>query len=774
MIQAIPVSRPAEVIGRWALLATVVVPAIAVPGILFPFVSTRTVIFRVLVDIALCALLYLMAFSESRPTRQRDYFLFALLAFTGASLVSSVVGPSPMRSLFGDFERMGGVWALLHYLLFYALARVFLRPRDWELYFRGSVVIAVLLSALAIWQYVAASMVSSGSVGGVYGAVGNSGLFGIYLFMAFFAATLFSVRAQDNRNRAVWLAGAGFILTGLFLSQNRSSLLGVILGTAVAMVTFGFLERRIRGWAVGFVLTGIVALTAVVMAVQRNPDGFLAASLPSVFSRLALALSQGDPIRFIFWDAAVRAFQDRPLVGFGPENFNLAWSANFSPEIYGVSGDMRLDRAHNAFLEVLATTGALGTICFLAVWCALASLIWQANKSGRLTNRETAITAGGMAGYLFCLLFWFFDINSTFLWIASVAFIASLSHGTPLVEFDGVRSVTSRARLFFGAELAVIAAAIYLHGVETLRVGRALHRTQASMDIRQTLSNYLVALDSPVPLTSHTAYMLGSYVASLQPRFAALRADSVLGPVVENAFTRAFQEFEDERRRDPLNEDIYTHEARLALVAAKYFGHPVFYSYGVKLLEKAVALNPMRVQPRLVLAFALTSGRDFTRARAQIAQSLSINSRSGPAYYYLANLEIVEGHFEEAANAAIRTISLKHVGAPQLYSQLADSLENRNRPGRAAEVLSFAVWGMRRRAGATSELSGVELFFRGRLPFLWAAAGDTARAIGAANQLGRLRPALRPMTQKVLADLQAGKTDSGMLSRPVGVKSIAR
>src|SRR5687768_9032981 len=124
----IPVVR----LGRWLLYATLLVPVVVFPGFLFPFVTIRAVYFRVLVEVASGILLFLVLRREVRSTLRGDAFFWALLAWTAANALAAVFGVAPLRSLFGDHERMGGVWFWMHLLAYYVALRTFLRPEDWR------------------------------------------------------------------------------------------------------------------------------------------------------------------------------------------------------------------------------------------------------------------------------------------------------------------------------------------------------------------------------------------------------------------------------------------------------------------------------------------------------------------------------------------------------------------------------------------------------------------------------------------------------------------
>ena len=128
------------------------------------------------------------------------------------------------------------------------------------------------------------------------------------------------------------------------------------------------------------------------------------------------------------WRAAIDGFRDRPLLGYGLENHNLAWSAHLDPDIYRLDTDV-FDRTHNQYLELLATTGLIGTLAFLGIWLAIAVTLIRAYRDERVSVASLAILSGLQVAYAIYLLFWFVDLNSTMLWILFAALIALTVQG---------------------------------------------------------------------------------------------------------------------------------------------------------------------------------------------------------------------------------------------------------------------------------------------------------------------------------------------------------
>ena len=83
-----------------------------------------------------------------------------------------------------------------------------------------------------------------------------------------------------------------------------------------------------------------------------------------IFSISTNDISTANRISII--KSGLAAFKQKPLLGFGSNNFDVAYQDNFDPNITRISpAEFRFDKAHNMFLEIAVTTGIIGLISYL-------------------------------------------------------------------------------------------------------------------------------------------------------------------------------------------------------------------------------------------------------------------------------------------------------------------------------------------------------------------------------------------------------------------------
>jgi O-antigen ligase len=171
-----------------------------------------------------------------------------------------------------------------------------------------------------------------------------------------------------------WLMHVGYaLLVVLFLlffllSQTRGGFLGLAAAVFVFLLWLTLFEARVRRWGV----VGLVCVLLVGGTLYAFRDAPWVQSLPG--SRvLTISLSERTAqTRFWTWNSAWQGFLERPLLGWGPENFSTVFDKYFDPRHYvpNEQGETWFDRAHSIVFDYLAETGIIGLATYLGMFGA--------------------------------------------------------------------------------------------------------------------------------------------------------------------------------------------------------------------------------------------------------------------------------------------------------------------------------------------------------------------------------------------------------------------
>ena len=419
---------------RILLAACLAIPLLASSAVIFPYTAPKAFAFRALVEIAAVFYLYLALKDPAHffPTFKKSgwggFLILSVLTFLVINLLSALFSLDFYNSFWGNLERGIGVWGLLHFIgWFFMLVGVFQSQKDWKNLMQISVCVSFLVAVMAIAQKFFSLGDLLPRVDRVFSLIGNPAFLGTYLiFNIFLAGYLFF---ESAGNKKWFFAISSWLLAiSLLFSGTR----GAILGLAAGMIVFlGFLFFNplfkgglggVKKWSLFFLVA--VAILIGSLFLFRDSSFVKNSHILSRFTRISLS----DPTiqsRLILWQDAWRAWQARPTLGAGPENFEAAMGPYLSSrlaafEAYG------FDRAHNLIFDYGATLGWLGLVSYLlmigaAGWAlvlfvipAKAGIRVESIPESRLprlarrvgeARREAGMTENKKDGFLFSVIF---------------------------------------------------------------------------------------------------------------------------------------------------------------------------------------------------------------------------------------------------------------------------------------------------------------------------------------------------------------------------------
>lgn len=416
----VPFSR----IARWYLYITVFAAVIVMDSIFFPFIGGKDYFFRYAVELALACFILWWAFEakkgEIRALLKDAYkkpIVRAVTVFVSVYLLACLFAFDVHAAFWSNYERGEGGFQMLHYYVFFMLLVLLLRTeREWKNIFgyslvaAGAMIVYGLLGDYSVAGFIGPYAAGSPPnlsplctllTGRFEGTLGNPAYVAPYLiFSMFYAAYLWVARKRDPRaaggSGGAKLVSWGFgVLIFVFfvfflLSQTRGAFLG--LGVALFVLLVYLLLRGtpyLKKWAlVSLILLVLIGGIGYFAVQGKDPSGcFGAARLFQIN-----ALDATAQTRFWTWGSAWRGFLERPILGWGPENFTTIFDKYFDPRHFvpGTQTETWFDRAHSVFFDYISETGILGLVSYLLIFCVLGwgilKRFWQSDARGSTTD----------------------------------------------------------------------------------------------------------------------------------------------------------------------------------------------------------------------------------------------------------------------------------------------------------------------------------------------------------------------------------------------------
>jgi O-antigen ligase len=401
------------------LIAIPFIPLIINGDYFFPFIVPKTLIFKIIVEIIFLSFLGLAVLKkEYRPKINLIFILFFL--YLVAISFSSLLADSFYFSFWSNNERSEGILLLLHLFAYLFILSGFLRRlKDWLFLFEVSFFSSLLVSLIGLGQYLGYNWVVASSGGArITATIGNAGYVAGYLiFNIFFGLFLIFFR----KNKYLYLYYILGILLQIFIVFNtltRGGILALIFTLIIFIGYFVFFRPRsnklIRNSSIVLLLIAIIFTSLVFLNKESNwvKENNILQRITSISVNDTTAKN-----RLVTWEGAYLGFKEKPLFGYGYENFYQVFDKHFNPQIYRHAGSVVwFDRAHNIVFDRLITGGLVGLLLYLSMLFVPLIFIWKYFYKNK-NNNEYFVPV------VFTLIILSYFIQNLFIFEALVTYI---------------------------------------------------------------------------------------------------------------------------------------------------------------------------------------------------------------------------------------------------------------------------------------------------------------------------------------------------------------
>jgi len=295
----------------------------------FPASWGKATVFRILIIFLIYVFIYYLVFKKikidvSQIKKTKILWLFGLLFIL--TITSTIFSQDPYFSFWGDPQRAGGSLNFMLFLIFAVVAFVFIDKNSWNKIWDFNFIIASIIAALAIIipsNYRPAS------------TMGGPAILALYLALLIPLA----LSLYFTTKRKLYLLCAGLFFATILLTSSR----GVLLGLLASFLYFIFSYKQKR-W---------LKLAGVFLVLL-----FLA----GIFFLRPVSIQD----RVSVWTISLNALKERPLLGFGPENFSIAFDKYYQRPL-----TEWFDRAHNIVFDISIPYGIPFLIIYFLIFAIL-------------------------------------------------------------------------------------------------------------------------------------------------------------------------------------------------------------------------------------------------------------------------------------------------------------------------------------------------------------------------------------------------------------------
>jgi O-antigen ligase len=745
-------------VSAWALkiliFLSLLTPVLVSKDLLFPFVTTKAFYFRVIIELGLPFYIYLLLTRKDLRPDLKQPLNFSVLSFLAINLVSAFFGVNLIKSLWGNFERMGGVFYLAHLTLLYfyllAMAKI---SANWLAGFLktainlsvGLVCYGMLVRFLAEYEKLVPlteylrkisldflivpdpSLPVRSSI-----TFGNPIYVGSFLILPFFLSIFFALQAEGLKAKVWWWLTAFVEILGIYYSGTRGAMVGLVLGSFISALVYLFFEKRHKNQItmsiiISVFLAGGFALFAVGNSLPHNLN----------FSRLIKLNDSNSQARLIQWKVALRGYVDRPILGTGPENYYVISSMYHNPEIYQYDRSW-FDKPHNFLLEILVTTGIFGFAAYLGIIFFSAYGLFLAYKNEILGLPEFCVLLAGVLVYQIQNLFVFDNIAASMMFFVYLGFASFLFPKTKVVQSakKNLMAFEPWQAWVFGASLIAVFYVIYVGNISSAKASKNTNYGYAysSVDPQMAQDYFNQAITSPFNFDK-------GETAMKYAEFASNIVNSNAKPeLIKTVLNNSANLLEQITQSQAGNYPVYWQKLAQIYLIESFYNKTQVNPQAEEALKKAIELSPNRVEAKTYYAeMKLWQGR-VGEAVEMFKEVSEIDPSNSDVIWELAVAENSAGQTQSALKRVADLLEQKK--EPRSFQFIAWMIDYYKKTNNAASL--FALY------EHAANLGLLDITAYKDLLQLYVNTKQVEKAQSLAEYLIKQNPKFAPEVQKIL------------------------
>lgn len=563
--------------------------------------------------------------SSEKPTLKLPPFAITAGAFLLSLLLTTLTSIDPHVSLFGYYGRFhGGLISWIAYS-FILLALIQQTPSFIRTTIKITLFSGIFVSSWGILEHLGidASYWVQDVKFRVFSTIGQPNWLAAFLAMLLPFLFSFYLEAKNRKLATALLALSILFYTCFIFTYSRGGNLGLAAAVLTWVVLIGF--KKIKANKLRLALFGTsLAIITILFASSLTSALFRATPHRTVEN-----LQTGDQTaqtRLIVWQGSLDIFLHHPLLGTGLETFGESFYQYRPVAMNHISDfDFLFNKAHNEYLNYLATTGTIGTIAYLML---LINFFYLTIKKLKKEKSLIVVAASSsMVGYLVQNIFGFTVVPLAILFILNLAVVGVENQRLLIIP-----TLPKQLRRLISIPAIVIAAAFIFLIISIWRADLAYNQGLSAGNSLQSINDFTTAthLNPTEPLYYSELALSYAQAASLIPNTPTAHQDATLA-----------------KKYSDLAISISPDERTIWRIRAQVFSTliPVDYTYKQQAFDayqKTISLAPTDPRVRTELASYYISQHDQNQAISTLKKALELKSD-----FIDANISLAQIYFDQ-------------------------------------------------------------------------------------------------------------------------------
>jgi O-antigen ligase/tetratricopeptide (TPR) repeat protein len=403
-----------------------------VPQLFTPIGWGKTISFRIIFSIVAFIFIFqiifkkINLFSIKEKIKSVSGIFWLLMALFGIYLLATVFSIDPAYSLWGSPDRAGGFVNFALYIFFAIITFLIIEKKDWIKIIDFAILIGVIVAIIAVFQqFGILSKYLIPFTSRPISTIGNAILLSTYFVLLSFLPISLGIKTQKLYKKIFYFSSAVlFVLVTIILVQTRGAYLGFAFGFLWFFFAYPKKMKKTKIWVAVILIGMTLFLYSAKVFMDQHIEYY--SKMPQIIENMVdrgLSVFEGTGViksRLSAWTVSFNAIKERPILGYGPENFTIAFDKYYDPSLPiigpNLTGDsvQWWDKAHNFIFDTLINAGIFALFIYLFFICFI---LWRLNKAKKENPENSLLYSGLEATFIGYIItqFFSFDCFDTYL-----------------------------------------------------------------------------------------------------------------------------------------------------------------------------------------------------------------------------------------------------------------------------------------------------------------------------------------------------------------------
>ena len=330
--------------------------------------------------------------------------------FLISQIISTFFSIDLHTSLMGYYSRLnGGLYSLITYYLLFQVLNVYIDQKLIQKIINVSLLSGFFVAIFGIAQHfgIDAHLWVQDVRSRVFSTLGQPNWLAAYLCILIplsFYKILSTLQNQYRQHIMLSLLSITYF-TSLLFTKSKSGIIAVIISLIIFTLLY-LIKSTSRNYLA--LISNLILLVSLSLIISNPIKDYIFPSqtIPPVKEEQGkiptLNITPSEDIRKIVWQGAIKLWQQYPMFGTGPETFAYSYYW-VRPAAHNLTSewDFLYNKAHNEYLNYLATTGTFGLITYLL---AILAFIFILLNNLIKKNSDPILTIAIVSSYVSILI----------------------------------------------------------------------------------------------------------------------------------------------------------------------------------------------------------------------------------------------------------------------------------------------------------------------------------------------------------------------------------